>query len=134
MTTETPAELNPANIEASLTAANEVQKKIIEIETGFREIETFIIAARQFLMQNADKLNGIAFRCYGWSKQIVFNTWGDVTEPKEIARRFGADGWTREHDSHTCGAVHWLKTVDGIQLRVENAETIKPTLNQNVRL
>lgn len=134
MTTETTAELNPANIEAKLTAADEVQVKILQIEDGFRQVEAFLLTARNFLFKHSGNLEGLDFRCWGWSQEVVFMLYGQVRDPKEIARRFGSDGWTREHDKYTCGAVHWVKTVDGVRLKVENAESIKPTLNPTVRL
>ena len=109
-------------------------QKIIEIEAGFRKVETWLMAARNFLAAHADKLEGIDFRCWGWTEEIVFQTWGEVRDPKEMARRFGADGWKREADQHSCGAIHWVKVVDGVRLKVENAERVKPQINETVRL
>lgn len=134
MTTETTAELNPANIEAKLTAANETQKKIIEIEAGFQKIEAFLAAARMFMVTHADKLQSVDWRCWGWTQEFVFTSYGQVRDPKEIARRFGADGWIREPDTHTCGRFDWVKTVDGVRLKIENAEQLKPQVNPTVRL
>lgn len=135
MTTDTPPQLDPKNIEASLAAMNEVRQKIVQTEAHFQEIEAFILAARTFMAVHADKLERLYWRYFGWTEEIAINVGlSDVRDPKEIARRFGADGWQREPDSHTCGVFDWIKTFDGVKLRIEKAETVKPQINTNVRL
>ncbi len=115
-------------------AATALNEKIIEMEANFRKVETFLMAARNFIAAHADKLTGLYWRCWGWSEEVVIGLHGDVRDPKEIARRFGSDGWTREADSSTCGQFHWIKTVDGVRIKIEGAEQLKPTINQTVRL
>jgi hypothetical protein len=111
--------------------------KIESAEENFKKTERCIAALRAFFAKHAAALEQIEWRAYGWNeKEISINhrTWGEnPLEPKQIASLFGLDGWTRRHNSGSCGAVNWLKELDGCTLIIENAESIKPKLIETVK-
>lgn len=103
-----------------------------EVEKRFRDIEKNLALTREFLTKHREKIEQHTFRAYGWDNEIVF--YGYDQDSKAIARAFGSEGWTRQHDSYSCGAINWHKEVDGIKLKIENAENIKPKLIEAVKL
>lgn len=113
------------------------ETKIQNAERTFAKTEECIAALRAFFAKHAEAMEQINFRAYGWNDKeinIANRAWGqNVLAPKQIAALFGLDGWMRQHNSGACGAVDWVKQLDGCMLVIENAESIKPKLIETVK-
>lgn len=128
MTTET--QTLPTHDEAK---AAMIQEKFSAQENHFKAMERDLVTLREFFVKHHDALAPFVWRCYGWNDcKIVFGASGE--EAKAIAKAFGASGWTREHDSYSCGSINWHKDIDGCHLKIEGAESIKPRLIEEVKL
>ncbi len=114
------------------------ESKITEAEKNFAKTEHCIAVLRAFFAKHAAALEQIDFRAYGWNDTVVTinnRTWGEnPLTPTQIAALFGQTGWNRKHSTYTCGAVDWVKELDGCTLTIENAESIKPKLIDEVKL
>ena len=109
-----------------------IRQKFSEQENNLLKQEDTVRKLREFFAKYHDVIAPFRWRCYGWDPTVVFDNYDHNS--KDIARAFGAEGWTRHHDSHSCGSVNWTKTIDGIELRIECAESIQPQLIKEVRL
>lgn len=97
--------------------------------------ENAVCRCRAFLTEHQDKLQDLYFRCYGWDAEITFSGYQfNLSTPRDIAKRFGADGWERVAKASRCGAFDWVKTVDGVRLIIESAETLDPKFKKEVRI
>jgi len=108
-----------------------IAEKFTKQENQFTEVEKNLAALRRFMVVHHDALALLDWRCYGYDNSIVLNTYNQ--KPKDVALAFGKDGWKREHNSYSCGSIDWHKTIDGVLLKIENAENIKPTLREEVK-
>jgi hypothetical protein len=128
------------NTTTETPTTQETTAKQIAIEAKFSAQEEYwqkneqdIARLRAFMARHREAIAPFEWRAYGWNDlKIIFEAHDQ--KPKEIAKAFGATGWTREHDSYTCGAVNWKKEVDGCFLIIKNAENIKPKLIEEVKI
>lgn len=113
----------------------EQQAKFTNQEARFVELEQTIATCRAFMEKHKETLAPFEWSMFGYDPSCTFYSWNQPEGyPKNIAKAFGADGWTRVHDPHTCGSVNWLKQIDGITITLKEAENIKPTLRTEVKL
>lgn len=128
-TTETPTltEEQIAAKQAATAAKFDAQEK------NWQSNESDIAHLRSFFQKHHDTIAPFNWLAFGWNdRRITFE--GYDQKPKEIAKAFGATGWTRVHDSYTCGAVNWTKEVDGCFLIIKKAENITPKLIEEVKI
>lgn len=119
---------NPAVLE--LSAAD---KKFLETEKDFKDKEAKIATLREFIVKYREPLSLFPnWKAFGFHGDIDFSNYEE--KHKEIARAFGADGWTRKKHSYTCGAINWEKTLDGVKITIECAETVKFNPIEQVKL
>lgn len=113
------------------------KSKIEDAEETFAKTESCIAALRAFFSKHAASLEQFSWRAYGWNdKEITVDShqYGEKRlTPKEIAALFGLDGWVRQHSTFACGAIDWVKHLDGCVLKIENAESIRPKLIEEVK-
>ena len=115
----------------------DAEKKFHSTEQCFRETESDIKASREFIAKHKDALSKFTdWTCYGWSgRELRINLlYSRQQSAKEIAKLFGAEGWRRKPNSHTCGAIDWMKDFDGFQVTIEGAENLKPKLIEEVKI
>lgn len=108
-------------------------KLFAEHVDSFNQTEQALAACRAFIEKHKgtlQQLNG--WRAYGFSAKIIFDYFGQ--RPPDIAKAFGATGWTRKANQYSCGSIDWHKEMDGMELVIEGAESIKPTLREEVKL
>ena len=101
------------------TTVDEIQEKFDTQERRFAELEQHVSNLREFFAKYRDAIAPFSWSCYGFDAISFYagtEHYKTENKPKAIARAFGADGWTREFNSSTCGAVNWLKTIDGVVL------------------
>lgn len=108
-----------------------IAEKFHEQEKRFLELEDNIAVLRRFIVVHHDALAPFTWTAWGWDKSIEFRSYSQ--RPTEIAKAFGKDGWRRESDSYSCGSINWKKELDGVKLKIEAAENIKPTLREEVK-
>lgn len=121
-----------ATLENETQAIDRNAEKFREQEKRFIGVELALAKCRAFIEKHRLTLAPFNWSCFGWDNEITFSHY--CNEAKAIARAFGADGWTREHDRWSCGSVDWKKEIDGMFLIIKGAESIKPKLNEQVRL
>lgn len=128
METPTPQTIDRTPEQIAIDLKFEAQEK------RFVENETQIATLREFFKKHRETISPFQWTCYGWNDcKIKFDcNFGNKDQQKQIARAFGATGWTRL--SGTCGQINWHKTVDGCQLIIEGAEHINPKLIEEVKL
>lgn len=134
MNTETLV-LQVEQTQEQIEAANKlaiIEQKFSDQEQQFVKLELAIATLRRFMVKHHDTLAPFRWKAYGWDTEIKFDTYNDA--PKEIAKAFGSNGWTRKHDRFSCGSINWEKEVDGCKLIIECAENIKPKLIDEVKL
>ena len=111
-----------------------------EIKKRIKESQANVDACRKFIEKHSATIDAISekqFYCsmYGWNSDLDIQTYSnDKLDFKSIAALFGADGWTRKFNPTACGSIDWHKTVDGINITLKNAEQVKPTLIEEVKL
>ena len=122
----------PIETQIEYRQAQKVRLKFEGQEKTFLEVETTLATCRAFFAKHREALAAFEWRCWGWDNEIKFSHYYNE-DPKSIAKAFGASGWTREHDRHSCGAINWKKQLDGMTLIIEGAESIKPKLIEEVK-
>ena|ERR1700744_1970254 len=113
-----------------------IAKKFIDQEAQFVASEKTLAILRDFFKKWREVISAFKWTCYGWgSPDIKFDlTYGDKSQAKAIATAFGKEGWRREKDNYACGKINWLKTVDGVELKIDGAEQLSPKLIEEVKL
>ena len=125
----------PIAAELEQEVVDTVQLKFDEQEQYFQKTLQCHATLRAFFEKHREAISPFHWRAYGWcDTEIVFNHYSDSGKEKEIARAFGKDGWKRVADRFACGAIKWVKELDGCQLIIENAESLKPSLIETVKL
>jgi len=112
----------------------ETEQKFIDQEARLVKQEEIVATLRAFFAKHREALAPFVWKCYGWDAKIGFDIGYQNKDAKAIARAFGASGWARKADHYSCGSINWHKTVDGVQLTIEAAESIKPKLIEEVKL
>lgn len=106
----------------------DAQRKISETAEAVR-------ICREFIDTHTDRLEDLSFRCYGWDAELIVSSYQPNSyTPREIAKRFGPGGWERVAKTNQCGAFDWVKTVGGVRIIIESAETIDPKFRKDVRI
>lgn len=101
-----------------------IQERFDAQEKKFAEQEKEIADMRAWLLRNRERIAPFIFCTSG--RTICFYSFIRTEgQQKDIAKAFGKDGWKREKDSHTCGALHWFKEFDGVTLKIHEAEIVK---------
>lgn len=112
-----------------------VQLKFDEQEQYFQKTLQWQATLRAFFAKHREAISPFHWRAYGWNDtEIVFDHYSDHGKAKDIARAFGKDGWKRVADRFSCGSINWRKELDGCVLIIENAESLKPSLIETVKL
>jgi hypothetical protein len=105
------------------------------LERRFIELESNVAKCRAFVEKHKDAMGAFDCTCYGWDTEIKFSQYMILPFiPKDVARAFGVDGWKRIPNTSGCGSIDWVKELDGVVLKIENAEQIKPKLIEEVKL
>jgi hypothetical protein len=114
----------------------EIQEKFDKQEAKFRELESIILTLRGFFEKHREPLSPFGWSCYAPGLEITFGKYAfnGSPDPKAVASAFGSGGWIRKHNPYACGSIDWFKTVDGVVLKIEDAENIKPKLIEEVKL
>lgn len=122
---ETTTEAEPLTEEHAKLVADQIQ--------AFNDYEATLQRTREFWAKHqATILKFKHEQMYVFLNKLEFpGSYGN--DPKEVARAFGADGWTRVRNPYTCGAIDWKKVVDGVEIVIANAETA-PALLPQVRI
>lgn len=116
------------------SALAEIEQKFTDQESQLVKQEQIVATLRAFFAKHREALSPFAWKCYGWDIEITFVVGYQNKDAKPIARAFGAGGWARKSDRYSCGSINWHKTVDGVNLIIEAAESIKPKLIEEVKL
>ncbi|SRR6266404_3426506 len=92
--------------------------------------EADIQTVRRFLDLHGDKLTDTDWQEQAWSCRIKIGANKEYSEmpvknAREIARRFPGVVWTRVKNNITCGVIDFQGSLDGVELLIENAETLK---------
>ena len=110
-----------------------IRERFEQQEKKFQQQEKKIADMRAWLERNRERLGH-----YGWSicdRTVNFYSFlRSEGQQKDIARAFGKDGWKREKDDYTCGAIHWVKEFDGATLKIHEAEIVKLNPIDEVKL
>jgi hypothetical protein len=116
------------------SALAEIEQKFIDQEAQLVKQEQIVATLRAFFSKHREALAPFVWNCYGWNTEIKFDLGWRDQKAKDIARAFGADGWTRKVDGYSCGSINWHKSVGGVELTINAAESIKPKLIEEVKL
>lgn len=109
-------------------------------EEGFVQYIANIEKMRTWVAAHRLLLDKVEFSCNEYSGTIdlglcKYSMSDDprLRDHREVAKLFGAEGWIRERNPHSCGSIDWVKVVDGVRLKIEGAEHA-PELKKEVRL
>ena len=128
---------NPAN---TTTPADELKKKAelkkAGVETELEKLQTSIATLRAFVSKWYEILAPFDYSASAYHHPTIsFYSFGEANkDSKAIARSLGNDGWKREKNPHTCGAINWVKEIDGVKLTIHEAEKVDMKLIQEVKL
>lgn len=104
-------------------------------ENDFKGVEKNIGVLREFMVKHRDAMAPFIWTTNIHQPSIYFNcAYSNKGKQKEIARAFGAEGWTRHKNEYTCGRIDWKKTIDGVRIEIDCAEQVEMKLKEEVRL
>lgn len=126
MNTEQPTEIKQPTL---------FETKTKEWEDRATKLESDVAFCRAWITAHAAIIAPFDWDCMGWSRELVFNQYGArCVNAREIATAFGKEGWKRVPDRYTCGKIDWMKSVDGMLLKIESAEHLPMNVREDVRL